>query len=65
MCVCVNGVAQVIPNMYILHALVFIVLGPEPKLLRGVLELTVVRGDLEFLKYLVSNHSVDVDGEHS
>ena len=31
--------------------------------MRGILELTVVRGDLEFLKYLVSNYSVDVNGE--
>ena len=31
--------------------------------MRGILELTVRKGDLEFLKYLVSNHSVDVNGE--
>ena len=31
--------------------------------MRGILELTVVSGDLEFLKYIVSNHSVDVNGE--
>ena len=59
-----NGVVQGISNMYVLHALVFIVLGLEPELLRGILRLTVLRGDLEFFKYLVSNHSVDVDGEH-
>ena len=31
--------------------------------MRGILELTLVKGDLGFLKYLVSNYSVDVNGE--
>ena len=31
--------------------------------MRGVLRLTLIRRDMEFLKYLVSNHSVDVNGE--
>ena len=29
----------------------------------GKLWLTVVRSDLEFFKYLVSNHGVDVNGK--
>ena len=36
---------------------------PDPELLRGILELTIVRGDLDLLKYLVGNQSVDVNGE--
>ena len=33
----------------------------DPDLLRGILWLTVDRCDMEFLKYLDSNHSVDVN----
>ena len=29
----------------------------------GILEVTLVKGDLGFLKYLVSNHSADVNGK--
>ena len=36
----------------------------DPDLLRDILWLTVDRCDMEFLKYLVSNHSVDVNGEY-
>ena len=36
----------------------------DPDLLRGILWPTLVRCDMEFLKYLVSNHSVDVNGEY-
>ena len=32
--------------------------------MRGTLKLTVIKGDLEFLKYLINNQNVDVNGEH-
>ena len=36
----------------------------DPELMRGTLALTVVRGDVEFLKYIVNNNqSVDFSGE--
>ena len=41
-----------------------LLLCPDPDLSRAILRLTVIIGDLEFLKYLVSNHSVDVNGEY-
>ena len=36
----------------------------DPELLMGTLKLTVVRGERKFLKYLIDNHSVDVNGEY-
>ena len=36
----------------------------DPELLRGTLKLTVVRGDMGFLKYLINNQNVDVNGEY-
>ena len=44
------------------HLLLFSTL-PEPELLSGILKLVIDKGDLDFLKYLVSNQSVDVNGE--
>ena len=32
--------------------------------MRGILRLTLISRDMEFLKYFVSNHSVDVNGEY-
>ena len=37
----------------------------ESELLRHILELTVRRGDLKFLKYLIRNQNVDIDGKHT
>ena len=34
------------------------------ELLREILTLTVVRGDLVLLKYLINNQSVDVNGQY-
>ena len=41
-----------------------LLLTSEPELLRRILELTVREGDLELLKYLVSNQNVDINGKH-
>ena len=38
-------------------------LSSDPDLLRSTLELTTVRGDVEFLKYLINSQGVDVNGE--
>ena len=36
----------------------------DPTLSRQIQNLAVDRGDLNFLKYLVNNLHVDIDGEH-
>ena len=38
-------------------------LSSDFELLKSILELIVIRGDLEFLKYLIDNQSVDVNGK--
>ena len=32
--------------------------------MRGIWEITLISRDMEFLKYVVSNHSVDVNGKY-
>ena len=35
----------------------------EPKVLKRTLELTVLSGDVKFLRHLISNQSLDVNGK--
>ena len=35
-----------------------------PKILKRLLEISIVKGDVEFLKYLIDDKKVDVYGEH-
>ena len=39
------------------------IIGAVPGLIRGVLELAVCKGDVDFIKYLVIKQGVDVNGE--
>ena len=37
---------------------------PGPEILKRLLEISTVQSDVEFLKYLIDDKKVDVNGEH-
>ena len=45
------------------HQVNLLVIGTAPGLIRGVLKLAVRKGDVDFIKYLVTKQGVNVNGE--